>query len=69
MAKIVIEIDGQRYEFEGEAEFTQEHGLKTSYDTYGNATKIEFNGHRRIILKAWSGCNSFDTFEAKTIKG
>ena len=65
MAKVIIEIDGNKVEFEGEVEFTQERGIRTIYDTYGSPIKMEPNGHNRIILKAWSGCGSFDTFKAK----
>lgn len=66
MAKIVIEIDGSRYEFDGEAEITQERGIKVEYDTHGEPTKMSPNGHSRIILKAWNGCKTFDSFIARS---
>ena len=37
-------------------------GIKKYYDDKGHCFEIKYNGHERIVLKAWKGCNSFDAF-------
>ena len=68
--KLEIERDGKPKQ---EVEYVYEkvhvewaQGLIKHYDDQKHCTEIELNGQGRVLIKAWKGCNTFDTFEKES---
>lgn len=68
--KITIEMeDGETTVIEAEGlSYVAERGYEVRYDLNGEPA-YRLNGHRRFLLKAWSGCQTFDSFKARTGDG
>ena len=65
--KITVEIDGQSqvYEYSHcevilECGLIKEYGF--NYSSGGKPINIMPNGHRRLLIKAWSGCPDWESF-------
>ena len=62
--KITVEIDGETSVIEAEhVTYVAERGYKTRYDKDGSP-EYKHNGHQRISIQAWSGCETFESFQA-----
>jgi len=71
LKKVVIEDDnGKEQEIEidlDQCTWVLEHGIHM-HEELGkpNMQNLSENGQRRFMLKAWTGCIDYDTFQAKT---
>jgi hypothetical protein len=49
-----------------DAQIRQDRGIKFHSTSLVGPPDISPNGHERIIIKAWSGCKSWEEFEPRT---
>lgn len=62
--RVVVEFDnGSQVTWEyPNATIQEERGFHRCWSVLGELPVIEPNGHRRLTIKAWAGCPSYDTF-------
>jgi len=70
LKKIIIEDEKgviQELEFEFEhMEYTMESGIKRTRKWGSYVTHIDQNGQNRVLIKAWSGCPTFESFQKES---
>lgn len=67
--KVIVEIDGvQHVVGEGLIDCTQEQGVLID-ESDSVALRFEASGQKRVVVRCWSGCPTFDAFEPETWVG
>lgn len=65
--KVEIERDGKKIERDytfDDVNIVEEYGIIRYL--FDNESHIASNGQQRLLIKAWKGCNTFDTFEQES---